>query len=109
MNLNRKTATAFYNSKAWKRCKEAYLTKVNHLCEKCLQEGKYTPADIVHHRIYLTDENFGDAALMFGFDNLQALCAAHHNDEHGKAKTNRRWKFIEGELITGENIPLKNF
>ena len=102
MNLNRKTAQTFYNSKAWKRCKEAYLSKANHLCEICLEQGKYTPADIVHHKIFLTDENFGDAALMFGFDNLQAVCIEHHNDIHGKTKTKRRWAFVDGKLITKE-------
>lgn len=100
MNLNRKTATQFYNSKAWLRCKAIYLEKVNHLCERCLAEGKYEPAYIVHHRVYLTDENFGDPALMFGFDNLEALCLAHHNEEHGTVKNTRRWKFIDGELVT---------
>ena len=103
MNLNKKTATKFYNSKAWIRCKEAYLESKNHLCERCLAEGVYTPADIVHHKVYLTDENFGDPALMFGFDNLELLCSKHHNDEHGKNKQQRRWKFVDGQLITNEN------
>ena len=102
MNLNRKTALQFYNSKTWIRCKNAYLEKCNHLCERCLAKGIYTPADIVHHKIYLTDENFGNPELMFGFDNLECLCIAHHNDEHGRAKPTRRWKFVDGELITGE-------
>lgn len=99
MNLNRKTAKQFYDSAAWFNCKEAYLEKMNHLCERCLKEGKYTPAEIVHHKTYLTDENFGDPALMFGFDNLECLCAAHHNEEHKTRKTQRRWKFIEGQLV----------
>ena len=101
MNLNRHTARQFYNSKAWIRCKNAYLEKKNHLCERCLAEGKYTPADYVHHKIYLTDENYGNAALMFGFDNLECLCAAHHNDEH-KTTHERRWEFINGQLVTRE-------
>lgn len=100
MNLDRKTARQFYNSKAWLVCKEAYLSKMNHLCERCLAEGKYEPAYFVHHKTYLTNENFGNAELMFGFDNLECLCFACHNDEHGKTKQTRRWKFVNGELIT---------
>ena len=103
MNLNRETAAKFYGSRAWKNCKAAYLSKANHLCEICLEQGKYTPADIVHHKIFLTDENFGDAELMFGFDNLQAVCDAHHNQiHHGTTKTQRRWQFVDGELVTKE-------
>ena len=100
MNLSRKTAIQFYNSKAWLRCKETYLESKNHLCERCLAKGIYEPAYIVHHKIYLTDENYGDQALMFGFDNLECLCLACHNDEHGKGKTARRWKFVDGVLVT---------
>ena len=100
MNLNRKTAIQFYNSPAWINCKNIYLEKKNHLCERCLKEGKYTPADIVHHRVYLTDENFGDPELMFGFDNLECICIAHHNEEHKTHINKRRWKFIDGKLVS---------
>ena len=48
----------FYESTEWKRCKEVYLEKVNHLCERCLAKGIYEPAKIVHHKVYLTSETF---------------------------------------------------
>jgi 5-methylcytosine-specific restriction endonuclease McrA len=90
----------FYESTEWKRCKEVYLEKVNHLCERCLAKGIYEPAKIVHHKVYLTAETFGDPELMYGFDNLEALCLACHNEEHGRTKQTRRWKFVDGELVT---------
>ena len=92
----------FYETPEWRRCKEAYLKKANHLCEVCLEKGIYTPAKIVHHKIHLTEETYGDPAIMFGFDNLMACCLACHNDIHGKTKSQRRWKFIDGELVTRE-------
>lgn len=95
-------AVRFYNSDAWHNCREAYLKKVNHLCERCLAKGIYEPAYIVHHKIYLSEENFGDAEIMTGFDNLEALCLACHNEEHFGKKQDRRWKFVEGELVTKE-------
>ena len=76
------------------------MAKVNHLCERCLIKGRYEPAYIVHHKIYLTDENFGKPELMFGFDNLEALCLACHNEEHMTKRESKRWKFVDGELIT---------
>ena len=97
---------SFYNSPEWRRCKAEYLKKANHLCEVCLTKGIYEPAKIVHHRIPLTAENFGDPELMFGFDNLQCVCLSCHNDIHGKTKASRRWKFVDGELITKPTLPI---
>lgn len=90
----------FYESKTWRDCQKAYMVKANHLCERCLAKGYYEPAVIVHHRVHLTEENYGNAELMYGFDNLEALCLAHHNEEHFGKKRERRWKFIDGELVT---------
>lgn len=90
----------FYNSPEWHRCKDTYLESVNHLCERCLAKGIYEPAKIVHHKIHLSPENMGDPEIMYGFDNLQAVCLACHNEIHGRMKNKRRWKFVDGELIT---------
>lgn len=95
----------FYESKTWRDCQKAYMTKVNHLCERCLARGRYEPAVVVHHRVHLTEENYGNAELTYGFDNLEALCLACHNDEHGRTKIKRRWKFVEGELVTKPDAP----
>lgn len=92
----------FYNSPEWHRCKDTYLESVNHLCERCLAKGIYEPAKIVHHKIHLSPENMGDPEIMYGFDNLEALCLACHNDEHGRKKKTRRWKFVDGGLVTME-------
>jgi len=92
---------SFYESPEWRRCKATYLEKANHLCERCLAKGLYEPAKIVHHKIHLTPDTM-TPELMYGFDNLEALCQACHNDEHGRTKKQRRWKFIEGELVTNE-------
>ena len=92
----------FYEAPEWRHCQAEYMKKANHLCERCLARGRYEPARIVHHKVHLTEETIGDPALMYGFDNLEALCLACHNDEHGRTKKTRRWKFVEGELLTRE-------
>lgn len=38
-------AKAFYNSKAWKKCKASYIESVHGLCERCEKSGY-----IVHNR-----------------------------------------------------------
>lgn len=90
----------FYESPEWRRCKAAYLEKVNHLCERCLAKGIYEPAKIVHHKIHLTEENYGEPEIMFGFDNLMAVCVSCHNEIHGEDRPVKRWKFIDGVLVT---------
>lgn len=75
-------AKAFYNSKAWRKCRKAYLSSVNGLCERCLAQGVLVPADIVHHRIYIDEERIHDPTVTLCFDNLEALCQKCHNIEH---------------------------
>ena len=103
VDMARSIDRTFYESPEWRRCKAIYLEKVNHLCERCLAKGIHEPAKIVHHKVHLTQENYGDQALMFGFDNLEALCQACHNDEHGRTKNVRRWAFVDGNLVTRES------
>jgi 5-methylcytosine-specific restriction endonuclease McrA len=90
----------FYESQTWRDCQAAYMKKANHLCERCLAKGIHEPARIVHHRIHLTQENLGDPELMYGFDNLEALCIECHNTEHRRGRKVQRWKFVYGELVT---------
>jgi 5-methylcytosine-specific restriction protein A len=68
---------AFYHSKAWKRLSRAFLLSKNYICERC---GR--PAEIAHHKIYLTAENMTDPDVALNPDNLEALCLDCHNQEH---------------------------
>ena len=67
----------FYHSTAWKKLSRAFLLTKNYLCERC---GK--PAEIAHHRRYLTAENLFDPTISLNPDNLEALCRDCHNAEH---------------------------
>ena len=75
-------ARAFYSSKAWKSCREAYKKKIGGLCEECLKRGMYSPVEEIHHKIWLTPDNINDPNITLNFDNLEALCIRHHNEEH---------------------------
>ena len=90
-------AKAFYKSKEWIRCKEAYLKSVGRLCERCLKEGYITPADVVHHKIHITPENINDPSITVNSNNLMALCMDCHAAVHKKEK---RWKIDDtGHVI----------
>lgn len=96
----------FYESQTWRDCQAAYMKKANHLCERCLKNGRHEPARIVHHKIHLTPATLGDPELMYGFDNLEALCQECHNKEHKRERKVKRWEFVDGELVTKPDAPL---
>lgn len=92
-------AKSFYNSSAWKKCKDSYIKSVYGLCERC---GK--PGYIVHHKKHLTPDNIHDADIALNHDNLEYLCLDCHNIEHkikkDKSYTKRGFRFNErGELV----------
>jgi 5-methylcytosine-specific restriction endonuclease McrA len=68
---------AFYNSKQWRRLSRAFLLSKNYICERCGQ-----PADIAHHKQYITARNVIDPNITLNADNLESLCLACHNAEH---------------------------
>lgn len=71
------TQKEFYNSAAWRRLSKAFLLSRNYICERC---GK--PAEIVHHKKYLTAANVNDPEISMNPANLEALCLDCHNQEH---------------------------
>ncbi len=80
--MARDFAIKFYNSKEWKKCREAYKQSVNGLCERCLANGKYVAGEEVHHKIYLTPENINNPDITLNWDRLELLCATCHSKEH---------------------------
>lgn len=69
------------------------------LCERCKAKGIITPAYAVHHKIYLDGINVNDPSISLNFDNLEALCFRCHNEEHFGDKTERRWSYVDGNLV----------
>ena len=70
----------FYKSRRWKMCRNAYLSGVNYVCERC-----GAPAYIVHHLHHLDPENVGDPDVALNPNNLQAVCLKCHNEIHFKS------------------------
>lgn len=98
----REFARAFYKSKAWQDCREAYIQSVHGLCERCLSKGLYIPGKIVHHKILLTPENINNPDICLNWENLELLCQDCHNKEHhaGEGVTAEGLMFDEnGDLV----------
>lgn len=75
-----KQAAAFYRSPEWLALREAVLARDHGLCQRCLQEGRITPADTVHHIVELRE----DWSRRLDPANLVSLCTACHNAVHGR-------------------------
>jgi 5-methylcytosine-specific restriction endonuclease McrA len=73
----REFARGFYKSSAWRKCRQAYIVSVHGLCERCSAGGK-----IVHHKIYLNEQNIHDVSVTLNHEHLELLCQECHNIEH---------------------------
>lgn len=93
-------AEKFYHSKAWKDCREAFITERRMidggLCQRC--HG--TPGYIVHHKIHLNEHNITDPDIALSFSNLEFVCHKCHNDEHFGHYSQLRVSFSpEGKVL----------
>ena len=80
--MAKESSRQLYQSQAWKETRRAYLRSVGGLCERCMARGIITPAEIVHHKVPLTEDNVKDLNVSLSWDNLQALCRVCHAEVH---------------------------
>ncbi len=75
----------FYNSIAWQRTRAAYIKYRQGIdggmCEACGEEL----GTEVHHKIWLTVDNYMDSKISLSFDNLKLVSKQCHNKEHSKS------------------------
>ena len=75
-------AKTFYKSAAWKHTRAAYLKSVGGLCERCRAKGLIVPAEIIHHKVYISPDNITDTSVTLDWANLEAVCRGCHAEEH---------------------------
>ena len=75
-------AAAFYKSKRWQDCRNAYARRRGGLCERCLAKGVFSAGVIVHHKTHITPGTIDDQSVTLNWDNLELLCRACHGDQH---------------------------
>ncbi len=77
----------FYKTGAWVKVRDYCLHRDAFLCQDCLANGMYTPAEEVHHIIELTPENITDPSISLNPGNLVSLCRECHKARHGARVT----------------------
>lgn len=82
LQVARDFARTFYKSKQWEDTRNAYMRMGDGLCEPCLRNGDYVPAEIVHHKIHLSPDNINDPEVTLSFKNLERVCRKCHAESH---------------------------
>lgn len=93
----------FYNSAAWKHCRESYKKSVGGLCERCKAKGIIKPGAIVHHKKYINQYNIMDPSVALSFDNLELLCRDCHAEVHKRQGARRYYVDKRGRIIAKDN------
>ena len=102
----------FYGKLAWKEVRDYVMKRDAYLCQDCLTKGMYTPAEEVHHIVWLTPDNINDPNITLNPNNLISLCKECHHERHNKGehlgkKRNRRYKVDEfGRVTVTDTAPL---
>lgn len=96
-------AKKFYESDAWRKTRDSVMAECNYTCNRC--NNKNGPAEIVHHKIWLTPKNINDVDITLNKKNLEPLCRVCHAIEHeGTSSTAQGTMFDEnGDLISYED------
>lgn len=84
-----KDKATIYNSREWQELRIAKLRSTQKLCERCLSQGRFVEARVVHHIIPIetahTLEEMKRLAIDCGLAGLQSLCDQCHADIHNDA------------------------
>lgn len=99
-------AKRFYNSKAWQRCRAAFImgrTSIDGgICQRC----KDKPGYIVDHIVEISESNINDTDIILNHDNMQYLCLECHNRKtFSKHKATEDGVMFneEGDLIAADS------
>ena len=83
----REERAEIYNSQEWKRLRKAYFQK-NPLCERCLENGRVTAGEHVHHIHSFMNYDSQEQRMQCALDwnNLMTVCVECHNIIHNNTK-----------------------
>ena len=75
----------FYKTTEWLKIRKLVIINQGGICSRCSN-----PAYFVHHKEYLTDDNYLDPNISMNMNNLEALCIECHNEEHHPSISTRQ-------------------
>lgn len=75
-------AKPFYKGRQWQNVRNVVMDRSNGLCERCMERGEIKAADVVHHKVPLTEENMSDPDISLNPERCIALCNDCHTEVH---------------------------
>ena len=103
--MARDFAKKFYDSKAWRECRAAYIAereaKDGGMCETCHEKPGY----IVHHKVWLTPDNINDPDITLNHDMLKYDCLECHNKEKENGEEEKYTFDLDGHIVPINGIP----
>lgn len=87
----------FYHTDRWRKLRQYVIDRDGGMCVHCGRKG-----NIVHHIVWVNDDNVDDDSVVFNPDNLECVCVDCHAAIHsgGKRPTAEGWVFDdEGNLV----------
>lgn len=95
--LNRQKRQNSYQTKQWRDLRNLYLIQ-HPLCEKCLEEGKVTETQDIHHKLSPFESGISEAEKqrrLLDWNNLQALCKECHSLTHIELEKSKKSSTIK--------------
>ena len=102
----RKLRKEAYNNTTWRKLRDTYL-KSHPVCERCLEKGKITPAEDVHHLKTPFRNGVINYGLLLDDKNLMSVCKECHGEIHASQQGHISPAEIIRQLdaLFDENIP----
>lgn len=102
----RKLRQKAYQNTAWRKERDNYLRE-HPLCEKCLEKGKITPAQDIHHKKSPFKNGEINWNLLYDVNNLMSLCKECHGNIHAAQQGHIPVEQVIKQLddLFNENIP----
>lgn len=79
----RKLRKEAYNNTTWRKLRETYM-KSHPICERCLEKGKVTPAEDIHHIKSPFRNGVINYGLLLDDKNLMSVCKTCHAEIHNE-------------------------
>lgn len=94
------TQKEFYRSPAWRRARAAYIAYRKSIdggmCEECHERLGL----IVHHKVWLNDDNVNDPEISLNFKHMKYDCLICHNKEKPDGAPKKQYRLGEnGEIL----------
>lgn len=97
----------FYTCSTWRAVRARKIAESDGICSRCGRVFNDTSKLIVHHKQYLTGDDYNNPSLAYSDDNLEVICLDCHNKEHDRFKNVKSVHIVFGPPLSGKSSFVK--